>query len=69
MIYNSSNLDYVVEVQKNKCDSFIGIEPYAYLTVVKDLCVIFEKFISTQQPDVFTDLKQNSKEIEVRVEV
>lgn len=46
MIYNSSNLDYVVEVQKNKCDSFIGTEPYAYLTVVKDLCVTFEKFIS-----------------------
>lgn len=29
MIYNSSNLDYVeLEVQKNKCDYFLGIEPY-----------------------------------------
>ena len=45
-----------------------GIESYAYLTLVKYLCGTFEEFTSTQQPDVFTNLKQSSKETMVRVE-
>lgn len=52
--------------------TILGIEPYAYLTLVKYLCVTFEEFVLTQQPqqlDVFTNLKQNSKETMVRVEV
>jgi len=46
----------------------LGSEPYAYLTLVKYLCGIFEEIISTQQPSVFTNPK-SSKETMVRVEV
>ena len=49
--------------------TILGIEPHAYLTLVKYLCGTFEEFISTQQPDVLTILKQNSKETMVKVEV
>lgn len=45
-----------------------GSEPYAYLTLVKYLCGIFEEFVSTQQPSVFTNPK-SSKETMIRDEV
>lgn len=42
----------------------LGNEPYAYLTLVKYLCGIFEEFISTQQPSVFTNPKAVKKQWE-----
>lgn len=36
------------------------------LTLVKYLCGTFEEFTSTQQPDIFTNCKQSSKETVVK---
>lgn len=69
MIYNSGNLDCVVSrSSKNKCDSFIGFEPYDYLTAVRDLCYL-ERVHFNWAMEVFIDLKQSSKETVLSVEV